>query len=241
MKGAAPGIAGPRSSGAASRPGCSRPGPFRLLVFDWDGTLMDSIAAIAACTRVALRDAGCPDPPEATIRRAIGMGLRDSAALFFPEGSESHFQAMVERYRHHWLETYKDTPLLFAGAAAALRELGARGHLLAVATAKGRRGLERELEGTGLLPLLRCSRTVDECPPKPHPGMLLELMAEVGALPGQTLMIGDTTYDLEMARNAGVCAVGVLSGSHGADDLAPFGPLALLESVADIPRCLAGD
>ena len=213
---------------------------FRLLVFDWDGTLMDSIAAIAACTRVALQDAGFPDPPEATIRRAIGMSLRDSAELFFPGGSESHFQALVERYRHHWLETYKDAPALFAGAAATLAELGARGHLLAVATAKGRRGLVRELEWTGLHSLLHSSRTVDECPPKPHPGMLLELMAELGARPEQTLMIGDTSYDLEMANNAGVRAVGVLSGSHDVDDLERQRPLALLASVADLPRWLDG-
>ena len=225
--------------GRRSKPSLSGPpGPApSLLVFDWDARCWIRRRA-RRLTRVALQDAGFP------IRRrrpsaGRSHGLRDSAAMFFPNGTRA-FQRWSSAIAS-LLETYKDAPLLFGGAAAALRELGARGHLLAVATAKGRRGLVRELESTGLLPLLHASRTVDECPPKPHPGMLLELMAELGALPEQTLMIGDTTYDLEMAANAGVRAVGVLSGSHCVQDLEPHRPLALLASVADIPRWLVGE
>ena len=211
---------------------------YRLLVFDWDGTLMDSIATIVACTGVALQDAGFPETSESTIRRAVGMGLRDTAARFFPNGTEAQYLTMIERYRNHWLETFKDQPLLFAGVAPALTELAALGHSLAVATAKGRRGLERELASTGLLSVVDGSRTADECPAKPHPGMLHELMAEFGVSAAQTLMIGDTTYDLEMATNAGVGALGVLSGSHSEDELRQSRSLALLPSAAEVPAWL---
>jgi phosphoglycolate phosphatase len=211
---------------------------YRLLVFDWDGTLMDSIATIVACTQAALADAGSPGLREAIIRQAVGMGLRESAEFFFPAGTAAQQRTMIERYRYHWLETYKDKPMLFAGAAAALADLAARGHLLAIATAKGRSGLQRELDSTGIGAVVHGSRTVDECPPKPHPGMLQDLMAEFGAQPEQTLMIGDTSYDLEMAANAGVASVGVLSGSHAEAELLRLRPLALLAGVAEVPNWL---
>ncbi len=213
---------------------------FRLLVFDWDGTLMDSIAAIVACTHCAVAEAGVPPPPESAIRRAIGMGLRDSMEMFFPGADAALCERMVAAYRRHWLETFKDRPRLFPGTEQVLRGLAEAGYLLAIATAKGRQGLARELDQTALAALVVASRTVDECPPKPHPGMLLDLMAELGSTPERTLMIGDTLWDLEMARNAGVPAVAVASGSHPREELLGGEPLACLDGVAALPAWLAG-
>jgi phosphoglycolate phosphatase len=213
----------------------------RLLVFDWDGTLMDSIGAILACTRQALADAGLAPAPDATLKRAIGMGLHESFQSFHPLEDSSRHAIAVERYRHHWLNYYKDHPVLFPGVAQTVAELRDRGYLVAIATAKSRRGLERELVSTGLQPYVHASRTLDEAPPKPHPQMLLDLIGELEVTPEQTLMIGDTTYDLEMARHAGVRAVGVLSGSHDEAELREEGPLACLPSVVDLPLWLMGE
>jgi phosphoglycolate phosphatase len=212
---------------------------WRLLVFDWDGTLMDSIAAIVACTHRAVADSGLEPPPERDIRHAVGMGLRDSMERFFPGVDEALCARMVAAYRRHWLESFKDEPRLFAGSVEALRRLHAAGYLIAIATAKGRQGLMRELARTELEALVVATRTVDECLPKPHPAMLLDLMAELGTTCDSTLMIGDTLWDLEMARNAGVRSVAVLSGGHGREVLLGGGPLACLDGVADLPGWLA--
>lgn len=214
--------------------------PFRLVVFDWDGTLVDSIPAIVECTLAALaRIDRYPLPSVEEIRGAIGMGLRDSMEKFFPGSGESFLAELTEAYRELWLGTYRDRIALFPGARSAIDALGAAGHLLAVATAKSRRGLDRELEATGTGPLFRATRTVDEAPPKPHPEMLLSLCAELAVAPGAALMVGDTSFDLEMAQAAGVPAVGLLSGSHARERLAACEPLAILPGVAELPGWLA--
>lgn len=214
--------------------------PFRLVVFDWDGTLVDSIPAIVECTLAALaRIDRYPLPSVEEIRGAIGMGLRDSMEKFFPGSGESFLAELTEAYRELWLGTYRDRIALFPGARSAIDALGAAGHLLAVATAKSRRGLDRELAATGIGPLFRATRTVDEAPPKPHPEMLLSLCAELAVAPGAALMVGDTSFDLEMAQAAGVPAVGLLSGSHARERLAACEPLAILPGVAELPGWLA--
>jgi phosphoglycolate phosphatase len=212
---------------------------FRLLVFDWDGTVMDSLASIVACTQAAFADLGLEARSDDSIRRAIGMGLRDSMELFFPGRGHQVYEPLVERYRHHWLASYKDLSTPFPGAAAAVARLHGAGYLLGVATAKSRRGLDRELATTGLGRYFHASRTVDEAPPKPDPRMLRDLMAELAARPAETLMIGDTTYDLEMARHAGTAAVGVCCGSHAREELAGCSPLACLADVAAVADWLA--
>jgi phosphoglycolate phosphatase len=167
------------------------------------------------------------------------MGLRDTMERFFPGVDEALCERMVAAYRRNWLESFKDEPRLFPGAAETLRALSARGYLLAIATAKGRQGLMRELVKTEIASLVVATRTVDECPPKPHPAMLLDLMAELGTTPGTTLMIGDTRWDLEMARNAGVRGVGVLSGGHGIEELRAGDPVVCLDGVGSLPAWLA--
>ena len=206
---------------------------FELLVFDWDGTLMDSAPAIAACIQASCRDLGLPVPDQRTASHVIGLGLKDALSYAVPELAVEDYGRMVERYRHHFLA--RDAQLeLFAGAEPMLRQLADAGHLLAIATGKSRAGLERALAATGFGDLFDASRCADECFSKPHPAMLLELMAELGGAPASTLMIGDTTHDLQMALNAGVGALGVTYGAHPRSQLVALAPLACVDSIGDL-------
>jgi phosphoglycolate phosphatase len=206
---------------------------------------MDSVATIVACTRATLRDldldaGGSPEElSEARIRSTIGLGLRETVEALRPGCGEELFGRIIERFRHHWFGTYRDLPLLFAGVAEMLAELASRGYLLAVATGKSRRGLDHALGQTGVGSHFHATRTADEAYSKPHPQMLFDVCAAVGVEPHEALMIGDTTFDLEMARNAGAAGLGVLSGSHGRDELAAFSPVVCLASVVELPAWLA--
>lgn len=211
---------------------------YRLVVFDWDGTLVDSIGSIVACTRAALADAGVDPPAEEVIRGAVGLGLTDVFERFYPTADAARRERILEAYRTHWIDTWHSRHDPFPAATAVLAALGEAGALLAVATAKSRRGLVRDFERTGLGRFFHATRTVDECPPKPSPQMLLELMAELGARPAETLMVGDSRWDLEMARNAGTDAVAVLGGAHPEAELAGCGPLACLAGVERLPEWL---
>lgn len=212
---------------------------FRLLVFDWDGTLMDSIGTIVDCTLAAFEgidDVARPAPEK--IRENVGLGLVETMQLHFPDWDEAHSARLVENYRRLWRAVYKDRVTLFPGSFEVVRELHAAGYLLGVATAKGRSGLERELDATGLRPFFHATRTVDEAPSKPAPGMLFGLFDELGVSPAQALMIGDTSFDLAMAANAGCSGVGVLTGGQRLEHLSPHGPLAVLASVRELPAWL---
>ncbi len=221
----------------------ARQRPYELLVFDWDGTVMDSIGAIVDCTFAAL-DAlgdlpGLERPPREKVRYAIGMGLLETMHDFFPDAGPELHARVLEAYRQQWVEIFKDRFHLFAGARETLEALAAEGYLLGVATAKSRRGLVRDFERSGLGELFAASRTVDEAPSKPHPGMLEGLFEELGVAPDAALMIGDTSWDLDMARNAGCAAVGVLSGAQPHDRLSLCAPLALLPDLTALPLFLA--
>lgn len=218
----------------------SRRRSYHLVVFDWDGTLIDSIGSIVDCTVAALSDVGLEPPPVALLRGSIGMGLGESFQRFYPDLETARHEAILERYRHHWLETWHARHDPFPAAAETLAWLSARGTLLAVATSKSRRGLLRDFERTGLGTFFHATRTLDECPPKPSPAMLLELMDELGARPTETLMLGDTRWDLEMAHNAGVDAVAVLGGALPEQELLDCGPLACLPGVGALREWLAG-
>jgi phosphoglycolate phosphatase len=235
-----------RGAGRAARPAGPRArrnggNGFRLLVFDWDGTLMDSVATIVACTRAVIRELGLAEPPEETIRGTIGLGLRETVDLLCPGGGESLFGRVVDCYRRHWFATYRDQPLLFPGVEAMLRELAGEGYLLGVATGKGRRGLDYALETCGLQEVFHSTRTADEAYSKPHPQMLLDILYDLGVPPREAVMIGDTTYDLEMARSARTAGLAVLSGSHTREELERLDPLACLPSVLELPAWLAGN
>jgi phosphoglycolate phosphatase len=210
---------------------------YPLLVFDWDGTLIDSAGAIVWCIQSACRDLGLPVPDDARASHVIGLGLQDALAYAIPGLAPSEYGRVVERYRHHFLARDPQIPL-FPGAQAMLSGLRESGHLLAVATGKSRAGLARALDNTGLRPLFDSSRCADQCAPKPAPDMLRELMAELGTSETNTLMIGDTVHDLQMAARAGVQAVAVSYGAHSKADLAALAPLACLESIDELTRWL---
>lgn len=210
---------------------------YELVVFDWDGTLMDSAAAIVRSILAACRDLGLPEPSEARARHVIGLGLADALQHAVPDLPAERYPQMVERYRYHYLSRDHEL-VLFQGVEQLLDELAAAGHLLAVATGKSRIGLDRALLHSGLQARFHGSRCADECFSKPHPQMLEELMVEFGMTPGQTLMIGDTSHDLQMAINAGVDALAVTYGAHRHEHLAEHGPLACLHSVPELSAWL---
>jgi phosphoglycolate phosphatase len=210
---------------------------FELLVFDWDGTLMDSAAAIVEAIQAASRDLGLEPPSDERARHVIGLGLADAMRHAIPNLPEDSYPQMVERYRHHYLS--RDHELkLFNGVADLIPELAEAGHMLAVATGKSRLGLNRALKVSGLEPLFHDSRCADECFSKPHPQMLEELMAVFSVEPSQTLMIGDTTHDLMMANNAGVASLAVAYGAHPAEALDSCSPLARLHNVQELREWL---
>lgn len=211
---------------------------WRLIVFDWDGTLMDSTAHIIAAVQAACRDLGLPVPGDEAVRHVIGLGLRQAVTTALPDLGEADYRRFVERYRQRFFSPELATSRLYPGALQTLETLRDAGFLLAVATGKGRRGLDRALTETGVGRLILDSRCADECHSKPHPQMLLELMGSAGTAPAQTLMVGDTTYDLEMARNAGTASVGVRYGAHPEERLLEFKPLAMLDDIRELPALL---
>jgi len=210
---------------------------FELIVFDWDGTLMDSTGAIVASIKAAARDLGIPEPSDERAHHIIGLGLIDALRHALPDLPEERYQDVALRYRHHYMSRDQDL-LLFDGAEALIDELAAAGHFLAVATGKTRKGLDRAFEVSGLGSRFQGSRCADECHSKPHPQMLEELMTEFGVEPDATLMIGDTTHDLLMARNAGVAALGVAYGAHPRESLEAEGPLYCAGDVAQLAAWL---
>jgi phosphoglycolate phosphatase len=214
--------------------------PYKLLVFDWDGTLMDSVGVIVACAQTMMRELGLPEHPEAAIRGTVGLGLRETIEQIVPGCDEALYRRVVETYRIHWLATYQNQPLLFPGVPEMLRRLSDEGYLLGIATGKSRRGLDYALDRNGLSDLFLATRTVDEAPSKPHPGMLLDLLDELGVRPGEAVMIGDTRYDLEMARAARVAGLAILSGSQAREELELYEPLACLGNVVEVVDWLAG-
>ena len=217
--------------------------PFCLLVFDWDGTLMDSVESIVECTAATAAElaasGGWRALDKEQIRATVGLGLPETLAALHPGCDDRGYQQFLEVYRRHWVGTFRDRPVLFAGVDETLRGLASCGYLLAVATGKSRRGLRYALDQCGFADLFHATRTADESISKPHPQMLLELCSELGVAPREALMIGDTTFDLDMARNAGAAALAVLSGSHSRAELLASGPLGCLASVRDLPDWLA--
>jgi phosphoglycolate phosphatase len=216
------------------------PRRFRFLVFDWDGTLADSTAIIASSLQRACADVGEPVPCDTDARFVIGLGLADALRRVAPALPRERWSALAERYRHHYLSRDADIPL-FAGARELLDDLHAAGFLLGVATGKSRVGLARALEQQAVAHRFVATRCADEGLPKPHADMLVHLIECVGVTPRETLMIGDTTHDLELARNAGAHALAVAYGAHAPDGLAALSPLATVHSIAELRAWLAAN
>jgi phosphoglycolate phosphatase len=210
-----------------------RPRRFDLIAFDWDGTLYDSTRVIVRCIQRAVVDVGGAMPSERAAAYVIGMSLTQALARAAPDVPEDRYPELGARYRFHYQQHHDDLSL-FDGVLALLRELKERHHWLAVATGKSRRGLDEALRAVELQGVFDGSRTADETAGKPHPRMLHELMRQSGAQPQRTLMVGDTTHDLEMARNAGCASVGVSYGAHEPDAFHALGPLHVAHSVRDL-------
>ena len=213
------------------------PRQFDLIAFDWDGTLFDSTALIVRSIQNACRDVGTRVPSDEQAAYVIGLGLRDALLHAAPDFPPERYAELGARYRHHYFASQHEL-VLFQGTLAMLHELKARNHLLAVATGKSRRGLDEALATADLKGLFDATRTADETASKPHPLMLHELMAELGIAPERTLMIGDTTHDLQMAVNAGVAGVGVSYGAHEHETFDAFAPRFVAHSTAELHRWL---
>ncbi|MDT9001297.1 HAD-IA family hydrolase [Paucibacter sp. APW11] len=213
------------------------PQRFDLIVFDWDGTLYDSTALIARCTQAAAADLGLPVPSQKLATHVIGLGFYDALRQVVPDLPRERYGELGQRFRHHFIAA-QDELSLFEGTVEMLRSLKARHHWLAIATGKSRRGLDEVLQDEALKGLFDGSRTADETAGKPHPQMLLELMREFGAEPERTLMIGDTSHDLQLAQNAGTASVAVSYGAHEVCEFAAFAPLHTAHSVADLQQWL---
>ncbi len=210
-----------------------KPKRFDLLIFDWDGTLMDSAGVIAACIQAAARDMDLPIPSREEASHVIGLGLREALEHIFPGLAEARHPVLADHYRRHFLGQDHEIPL-FEGARELIEELRGRGFLLAVATGKARRGLDRVFAHTGLAPFFHASRTADETYSKPHPAMIEELLEELSVPAARALMIGDTSHDLEMARNAGIASLAAGFGAHPAENLNSYGALKVCGSFAEM-------
>ena len=210
-----------------------RPRQFDLIAFDWDGTLFDSTAIIVRCIQAAVRDVGGRVPTDEEAAYVIGMGLMQALAHVAPDVPPERHALLGERYRHHYFAHQHDISL-FQGVLPLLHDLKTRHHWLVVATGKSRRGLDEALRHVELHGLFDGSRTADETASKPHPLMLHQLMREFDVEPERTLMIGDTTHDLQMARNAGCASVGVSYGAHDPQGFAEYDPRFVAHSVQEL-------
>ncbi|RKP56466.1 HAD-IA family hydrolase [Pararobbsia silviterrae] len=210
---------------------------FDLIVFDWDGTLMDSTRHITRSIQAACRDLGLPVPDDQAASYVIGLGLREALEIAAPALDPADYPKLVERYRVHYL-TGDPTIELFDGVRAMLERLRAAGFLLAVATGKSRVGLDRALNAVDLVGMFDVTRCADETFSKPHPQMLHEVIDFVGRTPERTVMIGDTTHDLQMALNAGTAGIAVTYGAHAEAPLLKLSPRFCAHDVAELGRWL---
>ena len=211
---------------------------FDLLVFDWDGTLFDSTGTIVRSLQASCRDLDLTEPSNEQASHVIGLGLSEALRYVAPELTEDRLPMLIERYRHHYLSLDQKIRL-FDGIAELIERLHALGYQLAVATGKSRKGLDRAFANSSLGRFFASSRCADECFSKPHPQMLEELMDEFSIPKDRTLMIGDTTHDLQMAVNAGVEGLAVGCGAHKTEELLSLNPLACVQDVVELGQWLS--
>lgn len=214
------------------------PDAVRLIVFDWDGTLMDSETQIVHSMFAAIADMQLAPRTADQCRNIIGLGLHEAIEALYPGRGNDVATRFVERYRHHWFGISQESDL-FPGARETLQLLKEAGFLLAVATGKGRVGLDKVLHHTGLEDLFTITRCADETRSKPHPQMLEEILDELCVNAHQSLMVGDTEYDMGMAREAGVHPVAVSYGVHDRQRLMQHQPLVCLDTISELVDWLA--
>jgi len=210
---------------------------FDLIVFDWDGTLFDSTMLIVRCIQAACRDLAVAVPSDTDAAYVIGLGLHDALKHAVPGLVPERYPELGGRYRHHYIASQHEL-VLFPGTLPMLQALKSRNHLLAVATGKNRRGLDDALAHSQLHSMFDATRTADETAGKPNPLMLLQLMQQLGVAPERTLMVGDTTHDLMLARNAGTARVAVSYGAHEPDAFAEHEPLFVAHTTSELQSWL---
>lgn len=206
---------------------------YQLLIFDWDGTLIDSTGRIISSFKGGARELGLRIPPDEDVRNIIGLGLKEAIEQVMPELNSTQVDALAQAYSRHYLEVDETPTALFHAVAEGLEHLRARGFRLAVATGKSRRGLDRVMQETGLGHLFEVTRCADETRSKPHPRMLEEILAHTKVSVDSALMIGDTDYDLNMATNAGMDALAVTYGAHELSRLEQAQPTHRVDSFVD--------
>jgi phosphoglycolate phosphatase len=207
---------------------------YELVVFDWDGTLMNSEVRIVTCMQLAAADTGFPVPADETARDIIGLGLTEAVERLFPAADEKAVDALINAYRGHWLGSRVASATMFKGALDLISGLHRGGYLLAVATGKSRQGLDKALDESGLSAFFHATRCADETFSKPHPQMLEEILTDLDVSPADTLMIGDTEYDMQMARCARVDAIGVSHGVHAVERLFEQGALRCFDDLIQL-------
>lgn len=212
--------------------------PYSLLVFDWDGTLMDSQARIVACLQGAIAQIGAPPRTTAQLRDIIGLGLTEAVQRLYPDADERFVQAMAQGYREHYFDPALAPCALFEGAREVIELLSEQGYLLAVATGKGRHGLDKALQDSGLAAFFHMTRCADETFSKPHPLMLEQIMTDLDTPAEHTLMIGDTEYDMQLAHNAGTEALAVTYGVHTLERLLAQSPAGHIHRIAELQSWL---
>jgi phosphoglycolate phosphatase len=211
---------------------------YKLIIFDWDGTLMDSQARIVACLISAAHDLNLAQLAEKQLKHVIGLGLREAILELYPQLDDAEISCFSERYRYHFV-TANETPSgLFSNVRTMLELLIEQGYMLAVATGKARRGLDQVLNDTGLKDCFHGSRCADETRSKPHPQMLEELLDDFGLQAHEAIMIGDTEYDLQMAHTINMDSLAVSFGVHEKSELLKHAPLACVDSIEELSHWL---
>jgi len=210
-----------------------------IIIFDWDGTLIDSQANIVQCFQLVINELNLPERSNPQISNIIGLGMREALKELFPGQHADLYEQMVDRYRYHFFASNPSEP--FEGAKEVLSELSRAGYVLAVATGKGRNGLNKALLHTGFGEYFHVTRCADETRSKPHPQMLEEILEHTGMDPGQAVMVGDTEYDLEMAKNAGMSSIGVSYGVHEGERLLKHKPITVINEIRALLDCFNGE
>lgn len=207
---------------------------YDLVIFDWDGTLMDSIGKIVTCMQAMAADIPVAVPSEQAVRDIIGLSMERALETLFPDHEPEYYSEMIGRYRAQYLEFNATASPLFEGTESLLIELKQQGYQLAIATGKARAGLDRILTETQLGHHFSASRCADETKSKPEPNMIHEILAELDVLPERAVMIGDSIHDLNMANNAGVHGIGVSYGAHSSQILLQAKPQQIVHSPLEL-------
>jgi phosphoglycolate phosphatase len=209
---------------------------YQLIVFDWDGTIIDSQAHIIRSMQRAIADEALQMPSQDAIRHIIGLSLNDAIATLFPHADPTSVERVAQLYREHFFAEGEQPSELFDHAADTIHDLHARGYYLAVATGKGRQGLDIALRTTGLEPFFHITRCADETRSKPDPMMLDEILTDLDLSAGDAIMVGDTSYDLDMASSQGMDSVAVSYGMHDVELLKTCNPTYLIDSIDQISQ-----